>query len=538
MEFFEQLVIQLKSIYSKMSVSQRLSFGLVLVSVVICLGLVFFWSAKPDYVVLFSELADADAGKIHTKLAELDIPFKIAGTTIKVPSQHVYTARLQLANEGLPKGKSVGYEIFDKQTLGQTDYLQRLNFQRALEGELSRTISSLDLVEFARVHLVIPKPTIFSEEQESVSASIIVTTTGRILPRDKVVGITHLVSSSVEGLDPGNVTILDANGTLLSDMMQDNQAVSMTSSQLQMQKNIEKYLESKVSTLLTGVLGPGKSIVRVTADVDFSQNEKTQEKYNPESQVARSENRIEESAAQSGGTANSSVEKVITNYEINKTVEHIIGATGKIARLSLAVVVDGSYKIDKDAGKEGKIYVARTEEEKDSIKKLVITSLGISPNRGDAVEVINIPFDKSYLDEQKIELDRMRNMDRLRSALKEAGPWVIVIAIFVALFLSLQKVITQASLSKETVAGHGAFAGGGGGGGRPSMLAGIDRSTAAGEELYEKMRQEEAANREQEEAEAMAERMIRERMEEEVSSLATANPDAVAKIIKAWLKEG
>ena len=528
MDFFNQLYLQFKSIYSKMSTSQKVSFILVIASIVILMAVIFVWSAAPDYVVLFSDLSTADASKIHAKLTELNIPYEIVGTTIKVPSQYVYETRLTLANEGLPKGSNVGYEIFDKTTLGQTDYLQRLNFQRALEGELARTISSLETIESARVHLVIPKPTIFSDKEQKVTASIIVNTHGGILHKENVLAISHLVSSSVEGLNTSEVTIIDNNGNLLSNSIDSNTAVSMTSSQLDAQKNIERYLESKVSSLLTGVLGPGKSIVRVTAEVDFSQNEKTKEQYNPESQVARSENRIEETTSTGEEGSGSSVEKTITNYEINKTVEHIMGATGTVERLSIAVVVDGTYKLEgeEDTNKE-RVYVARTDEEKESIRKLVVSSIGLDQDRGDVIEVINIPFDKSYLQEQEQELQRLRVMEQVRSVTQKVGPWLLVLLIFGALFISLQKIISQASVTKVSIAGAGA-------GGQQAAA----RRGPSKDDLYEQMRESESANREQEEAEAMAEQLLREKMEEEVASLAQSNPDAVAKVVKEWLEEG
>jgi flagellar M-ring protein FliF len=511
-----------------MSASQKVSFLLVIASVVILLVVVFIWSSKPDYVVLFSELSTQDAAKIHAKLAEMNVPYQLKGTMIEVPSKYVYETRLTLANEGLPKGAHIGYEIFDKTNLGQTDYLQRLNFQRALEGELARTISSLETIQSARVHLVIPRPTIFSEKEEKVTASIIVDTTGGMMSKQNILAITHLVSSSVEGLQPSDVTIIDNSGNLLSNAIEDNMAVSMTSSQLEAQKNIERYLENKVASLLTGVLGPGKSIVRVTAEVDYSQNEKTQETFNPESQVARSENRIEESTTNGQGSAGTAVEKTITNYEINKTVEHIIGATGKVSRISIAVVVDGTYKWQGEGAERSQVYVARTEEERDAIRKLVVSSMGITDTRGDLVEVINIPFDKSYLEEQQQELDKLQKKEQFKSVAQKAGPWAIVFVVFVALFVLLQKIISQAAITKVSISGASSA----------GSSATVARKGPRGEELYEQMREEEMRSMEQNEAEAMAERLLRQRMEEEVSTLASSNPDAVAKVIKEWLEEG
>ena len=524
MEFINQLVLQFKTIYSKMTTPQKVSFLLILASIGICLVVVFLWSSKPDYVVLFSDLSTEDAAKVHAKLTELKVPYEVTGTTIKVPSQYVYETRLLLANEGLPKGAHIGYEIFDKTSMGQTDYIQRLNFQRALEGELSRTISSLEAVDFARVHLVIPRPTIFTDKEEKVSASIVVTTSRTTsLSKKNVLAVTHLVASSVEGLEPADVTIIDSSGNLLSSVMESNVAVGLTNSQLEVQQNIERYMENKVSTLLTGVLGPGKAIVRVNAQIDFSQTEKKKELFNPESQVARSENRIEETTSSEGDNG-STVEKTITNFEINKTVEHIIGATGTTHRLSLAVVIDGTYKYEDEEKKE-KVYVARTEEEKESIKKLVISSIGIDEKRGDEIEVINIPFDTSYLEEQRLHLEDIRRRETI-GGLVQQWPWLVVVLVFVALFILLQRIISQASLTRVAIRGPS---------GRGRAYAPRGGKFEAG--FYDSMREKEDYESEKEAADFEAERRAREKMEEEVVHLAAASPDAVAKIIKEWLSE-
>lgn len=531
MDLVNQLVEQFKAVFSNMNKSQKISFILVLVSIAFCMVAVFMWSSKPDYAVLFADLSTDDAAKIHSKLTELNVPYEIQGTTIMVPSKHVYETRLQLANEGLPKGSTVGFEIFDKASLGQTDYLQRLNFQRALEGELSRTISSLESVEFARVHLVIPKPTIFSEKQEKVSSSIIITpNAGRALAKSNVVAITHLVSSSVEGLSPNDVTVIDSTGNLLSDASETSMSVGMTTTQLEAQKRIERYMTEKVLSLLIGFLGPNKAIVRVNAEVDFSQMEETKEKYNPESQVARSENRVEETSSSKRDESGAAVEKTITNYEIDKTVQHIIGATGKVSRLSIAVVVDGTYKAVGEGKSKELEYVARTQEEKDAIQKLVMSSIGIDAERGDTIEVINIPFDNSYVEEERAAMDSMRRNELIRDLSEKAMPWVIVLAIVLALFFMLRKVISQAMLARPESAMAGAGAGGGFGGG------GFDREGME-QNIFESMKSEELQKIEKRKAETEMQKMLREHIEGEILEMAEESPDAVAKIIKDWLLE-
>lgn len=518
MEVLRQIYDQGKLIFDKMSMPQKISFLSVLVSMVVCLFLVFFWSSRPDYVVLFANLSTKDAAAIQEKLTDMDIENKVVGNTIKVQAKEVHETRLALANEGLPRASGVGFELFDKMKIGQTDYMQRLNYQRALEGELSRTINSLKQIEFSRVHLVLPEDTIFTEAQKPASASIVLTLhPGASMDKSSVMAITNLVAASVEGLETKNITILDSNGNLLSNPTDNDLGIGFSSRQIDIQRNVEKYLEQKASTFLDGILGPRKSIVRVSTTLDFTQTEKTEETFDPEQQVARSENHIEEASEQEE-CGNSSVEKSITNYEIGRTVEHLIGATGQIKRISVAVVVDGMYRVVQEGEKKGeRLYVARTQEELDTLKKLIVNALGLDLTQGHQIEVTNIAFDNSYFDAQRLEEEKMKKMGMVNNVVSQ-WPWLIIIVMFFVLLNIFKNVMKTASETKMAM---------------PKFMMSNGKGVMAG--LMS-----------EEEVEAEREKMLGKglelpqisKLETEVAQLAMQNPDTIARIVKTWIKEG
>ncbi|GBE27911.1 flagellar M-ring protein [bacterium BMS3Bbin03] len=363
-------------------------------------------SSKKDYRVLYSQLNPQEAGTIVEKLKTDKISYKLmaGGTTILVPGKKVYGERIALANQGLPSQGGVGYEIFDKNNIGATDFVQRVNYQRALEGELARTISSLHEVKRARVHLVLPNESLFVKDQKPTTASI----TLQLNPFNKlsgqqVRGIANLVSSSVEGLHPKNITIIDSYGNILSKMLENDDSMGLTASQITIQKKVEDYYTKKVQSLMETAVGQGNAIVRVTADLDFNKVQKTFEKYNPDTTVLRSEETNYQLTA--GDTANGSggkVENHIRNYEINKTVQNVVQAVGNIRRLSVAVMVDGSYKTIK--GKNGKPirqYVPRSAEEMRKLSGVVKSAIGFDAKRHDNINVVNVAFDRSLMENEQ-----------------------------------------------------------------------------------------------------------------------------------------
>jgi flagellar M-ring protein FliF len=379
---------------------------------------------RTDYKPLFTNLTSEDAGEIVNKLKEQKIPHQIGsdGKSILVPSDKVYDLRLSLASDGLPQGGGVGFEIFDRKNFGMTEFVQKLNYQRALQGELSRTISQLSGVEQARVHLAIPEKSIFKESEKPPTASVVLKMkSNRMLRESEIQGVVHLVASAVDGMDADNVSVLDSRGKLLSKSPETDSGSRMTSSMLETQRNYEKNLEERLQSLLDKAVGPGKSVARVNATFDFKRVEKYEEKYDPESPVVRSEQRTEEKSGSGAASATGvpgvqsnlgktapaasplsstmgSKSDETMNYEISRSTARIIEPVGTLSKVSVAVMVDGKY-VSAGNGKSSKPkYVSRTPDELQKIESLVKSAVGFNVDRGDQLTVANIPFQDAEQD--------------------------------------------------------------------------------------------------------------------------------------------
>jgi flagellar M-ring protein FliF len=401
----------------------------VAVSMIGIMALVYA-SNVVDYRVLFSGLTSEDAGNIVSKLQEKKIPYKISesGDSISVPQEKVSELRLELAASGLPHGGGVGFEIFDGKSLGVTEFVQQLNYQRALQGELSRTINSLDEIQQSRVHIVIPKKSLFAEDQKKPTASVILKMkAGRSLRPAQIDGIVHLVASSVEGLNPSEVMVVDGTGKVLSKVQDDSKLGHLSNSQVEYQRNIEKDMTQRVQSMLEKVVGEGKAVVRISADLDFRITEKLEEKYDPEAPVIRSEQRQSEKSGMTSQPSNTpgvpasksepKQEKTdeIINYEINKTVNKTVMPVGEIKKLSIAVLVDGNY-IKNEKGAEE--YQPRSKKEISDLEDLVKKSAGFDSKRDDQVVVTNIPFKKVELDEDQMKVPWTEKATQLFPAFK------------------------------------------------------------------------------------------------------------------------
>lgn len=354
---------------------------------ILSVALVVNWSAKPDFVVLFAGLGPDEASKILEDLEEMKVPHEVSssGGTIRVPSDRVGELRIRVAGKGLTGKATVGYEIFDRQSLGMTDFLQHVNYRRALEGELTRTIVSLEEIRNARVHLAIPERDVFLRDAKEPKASVIVDLEpGARLRPDQVRGINALVAASVEGLRPEHVTVVDASGRELGGGGSGEFAA--TSEQLRIQSEVETLLRDKAAGLLEQVVGAGNTSVQVTALLDFERSEKSVETYDPEKTVIRSEQRIT-----GNGTGGDSQETTLTNYEMDKTVEKILGSVGTIKRLSIAVLVNGATT---PAGPKGAAatYADRTPEELATFTSIVQDAVGYDETRGDTFEIASLRF--------------------------------------------------------------------------------------------------------------------------------------------------
>jgi flagellar M-ring protein FliF len=457
-ESVAKLIQQAREVWRRLGANQRVTLVLSLVVFVAVSGAVLVWSGRPDYVLLFSNLSADDAWSVVEALNKESVPYKFSqnGSAIHVPSRDVYRLRISLAASGLPKASEIGYEIFDRKGgFGVSDFVQQVNYQRALEGELARTIAGLADVEHSRVHLTMPKESLFGEDDAKTTASVVVSLgPGRSLDEREIAGITHLVASSVPRLDAESVTVIDAQGRILSAPSEDASLLGLSKGQHETQRRIEEYLGKKTQSLLEGVLGVGKAIVKVNADLDFRQIDETKETFDPENAVVRSEERVEESGQ---GAQPQSAERSITNYEMNRTIQRILGAAGTVRRLSVAVFVDGKWIADT-AGKKGAppTYQPRSQEEIDKLVALVKTAVGFDEVRGDRVEVANLPFESAGVvaagaPGAAAVAPAAAWTDTALGALTRMSPFLILVAIFLFLRRSFAQVASTFAEKKEAI---------------------------------------------------------------------------------------
>ena len=360
------------------------------------------------------------------------IEYQIAsnGTTILIPQEHIYEARMQMASAGLPRGSGIGFEIFNETKLGMSEFAQNVNYQRALQGELSRTINRIGEIESSRVHIVLPEKSLFVEEEEPATASVVLELhAGKWLNQSQINGIVHLVSSSVARLSPENVTVVDSKGKLLAGVKNPSSFGSLSSDQLDYQDRVEKALENRIRTMLESALGENKAIVRLSCSFDFKKQERTEELYLPDNKVVRSEQVLNEITSEPGKTAqgipgirsnmpgdstagqqnrtldnNSTFEKKdhTVNYEIGKVISRINDPVGEMTRISIAVLVDGTYKrIEKKRGKVEWEYVPRSAEEMTKFENIVKRAVNFDSSRGDEVDIVNIPFETTILEDEE-----------------------------------------------------------------------------------------------------------------------------------------
>lgn len=392
---------------------RKLALLAVIMISVALFAFIIIQARTADYQLLYANLDEGDAASIVEWLKGNNTPYQLTnnGKNIRVPANTVHETRLQLASAGLPKGGGIGFEIFDKQSFALTDFVQKVNFTRALQGELARTISSLNPVESARVHLALPEKRLFKNQQQPATASVIVKLRpGLRMSESQIQGIIYLVSGSVEGLDPDHVTIIDQNGKIVTRTGDKGLLGSMSPDMLEYQVQVEKNLEERAQSLLDTALGPKNAMVRVTASLDFARFEKTEESFDPEEPVIRSEQINEEKSGsqitggvpgvqsnlqgpgnQTAGATppSSSLQKTI-NYEISKVVSKTVNPVGTIKKVSVSVLV--ADKVIPATKKEPEKTVPRTEAELNSLKNMIASALGLDKARGDKIEITSMPF--------------------------------------------------------------------------------------------------------------------------------------------------
>lgn len=390
-----QFADQTSRLLHRLTTQQKFLIGGVTVVAAIALIILVTFVNRPTFGLLYSNLAEEDASKIVTKLKEQSIPYQLddGGKSILVPRQQLYELRLSLATDGLPRSSTIGYEIFDRTNLGVSDFVQKINYRRALEGELARTILEIDEVEGVRVHIVTPEKALFKDDERPATASVILKLkSAKPLRNETTQAITHLVASSVEALDPANVTIVDSRGNLLSDNAKSNSLASLSATQYELQQKVENFLAKKAQTLLDEALGTGNSMVQVNAELDFRQVEQNLEQYDPDNTAVRSEQTSEEKTVVQDSVAPSTRSSSVTNYEVNKTVQHIIENVGNIKKLSVAAIINEQQKVTEKNGEKSVEFTPLPQDEMDRLTEVVRKAVGFSVQRNDEVSVVNLPF--------------------------------------------------------------------------------------------------------------------------------------------------
>jgi flagellar M-ring protein FliF len=420
MKNFAQSLLDL---WKHLGANQRVSLVVAALAVVGGLIGVVLWSQRPDYQLLYARLGEKDAAAVISYLESQNVPHKVTagGSAVQVPSTMVYKLRMDLASKGLPSGEGVGFEIFDKGQFGLSDFVQRTNYLRAVQGELARTIMQLQGVHGARVMIVQPENRLLLTEQGVKStASVFVDVGGGRLEIDQVNAIRHLVANAVQGLAPDQVAVIDNRGRTLSEELKQDPALGSASSQIRYRQQVEDYFSKKVETMLAAVIGPANAVVRVSAEIDTDATTTSSERWNPEGQVVRSQTKTEDSnntreTRSGGGAAGVSAnvpEKAATapeasrpisesdqkrvnstvTYEIDRTTTSVTRTPGTVRGLTASVIVAKRLELTPATGPDGKPAApsrqpkARTPQELEQLRQVVANALGVHPLPGQSLD--------------------------------------------------------------------------------------------------------------------------------------------------------
>ncbi len=553
-ENLQKTLGQMKGFFNSLSMTRRISLVVIMVLTIGALVAIIVSVSSDTYKSLASGLSEEDTQAIAKILREKNIPTKIStsGNKILVPSNRIDEARLELASAGLPQGGGAGFELFDKNELGMTSFRERINFRRALEGELSRSIRSLSEVRSVRVHIVLPKDSVFKDQQRPASASLVLALKpGRKLNKKQIKGIRQLVSAAVEGMKPENVTVMDGNGTVLA-RLGDSEDDSSTSERAEYQRMVEMRMENRILELMEPLVGSGHVVAQVTADVDFSKVRETSELYNPEKTVVRSEQRSMEKQQGAGQVASgvagarsntpggpgantnavgSSMERSneTINYEVDKKILRAERPQGEIKRLSVAVVVDGTYMEIQDetasddqggkktaktdakknsSGEETKpVYQPRSQEEMARFTNLVKKAVGFNPERGDQVEVSNVPFHKTQEPDESIVAWLLEQGGGI---FKKLGLVLLAVVLFLFVLRPIVRFVTPAKTQEVMLSSA-----------RPTTVAELEKQLSSPGTAPEAL----PGSTQQNSDPLVA-----------VRQLAGQNPERVVKVVRGWLE--
>ncbi|MEI7846492.1 MAG: flagellar basal-body MS-ring/collar protein FliF [Chloroflexota bacterium] len=568
---FASILKQFTSYWKKQTTGMQITVIALVLTAAILIPVLISWATTPSYEVAYSGLSEKDASQIVLKLDDNAIAYQIKSSgTILVPKDKVYTTRLLMAREGLPADSTVGYELFSGNTLGMTEFAQKINYQRALEGELERTISSLSAVKAVRVHVVTPAKTLLSTDQLTTTASVTIQIApGEVMDGTQVRAITHLIASSVEGLKPENVVVVDGDGNMLADGTGTvgDLSQSLKNSQRTAEQEYAAQLQKRVQILLDKILGPNKSVVQAAVEMDWTQREVTSNTYEPTTIALRSSQKINESSSNNAGTtggvpgaASNLPTPVATvaattgasqyqraeetlNYEVSQVQSHEVIAPGKVTRVSVSVMVDNiTDPIQLDA-----------------IKAAVQVAAGVDTTRGDQIVVESYAFDRTAADALAADLANQQLQELYMQIGIAVGSALIIL---VLLFFVLRMISNMRNASKEAwkpvlrpvgemAAMQGAGAGAGGFGSMPQQQMPSSGIPAVTQALMSRM--EEPAPKPAPEPEPEPEenpvivqlnsRLNRQAASEDdqrakiISRLTEENPATVAEIIQIWLNE-
>ncbi len=450
----QTFLYNLRQFFSRLSLRQKVALGVMLLGTLAILGGVSYWAGQPDYALLFGGLEPTDASRVVESLQEQGVSYQLQenGTAVFVPREEVYELRLHFAGEGLISNGPAGYELFDQGTLGMTDFMQKLNMKRALEGELARTITSIGQVELCRVHLVMPERSPFRQAQVRASASVALQVAGGArLTASQIEGISALVAGAVEGLAPSDVTILDARGNMLSDPEAGNADLTAGSNQLRMQQAVEVRLTEKGQSMLDMMLGPGNAIVRVAASLDFTRLISERELIDPESATVISEERMEEGGEGDALNANSSVR----NFEMSRTVERSEKSLGDIADLSVSVILNYKKVVVEppdslDEAEPEVTFAPYTDTELTEIEAIVKNAVGFKESRGDRFAIHQTHFDTSDDTDMAAELRRQRRQEQVQRYIRY-GLMVLALALATLLIRSASRRLQPAREEEQQI---------------------------------------------------------------------------------------
>lgn len=453
---------QFMTYWKRQSRGAQITMAALILAVAILTPVLVNWANTPSYSVAYTGLSESDAAQIVQKLDENNIPYQLKSSgTIEVPSDQVYSARLLMAREGLPQSSTVGYELFSGSSmLGMTEFSQKVNYQRAVEGELERTIGSLEAVKAVRVHLVIPEKSLLSLDQALTTASVTIQVNpGSALDDAQVRAVTHLVASSVEGLKPENVVVVDSEGNLLASGAGSENDMNLTArdNQRAIENAYAFEVQKRVQTLLDKILGPNRSIVQATVEMDWTQREVTANTYSPTEVAIRSSQVINESSTEGGtsggvpgansnlptpvatttGTDSSSYQRSeeTLNYEVSQVQSHEVSAPGQVSRISVSVMVDG---ISDPA-------------QLDIIKSAVQVAAGVDTTRGDQIVVESFDFDRTALEALSADLEKQQQQELYLQIGMGVAMAAVVLALLFVILRAINNTRNAAKASWKTV---------------------------------------------------------------------------------------